>query len=322
VSAWEIPPTDKKDLAIYNAPLSLENLGHVRHYHAPNIYNGRLDDVEIAIEEARLYAEWGGRSIIDVTSIGIGRNSQGLARISREGGLNVVMGASYYLGEAHPADMEDRSEDQIVDEIVRDVTVGVDGTKIKAGVIGEVGCSWPMTENELKVLRASARAQRVTGAPLLIHPGMDQLAPLEIIDIVREAGGQLDRMTIAHIERTIFDRDVLRLTFESGCFLAWDQFGREVSYYSPQPSTDFPNDATKMDYVAWAINEGFGDKVLVAHDICYKDRLLAYGGHGLPYILQNIVPRMQNRGISRDAIDKILVDNPARAFTFGIPSPE
>ena len=322
VSAWEGPPTNKRDLALYDAPLSLENLGHVKHYHVPNLDNGRLDDVEIAIEEARLYAEWGGRSIIDVTSLGIGRNPRGLARISRETGLNVIMGSSYYLGEAHPADMEDRSEDQIVNEIVRDVTVGVDGTTIKAGVIGEVGCSWPMTENERKVLRASARAQRVTGAPLLIHPGLDQLAPLEIVEVILEAGGELGRTTISHIERTIFDRDMLRRTFESGCFLAWDQFGREVSYYSPQPRTDFPNDATKMDYVAWAVAEGFGDKVLVAHDICYKDRLLRYGGHGYPYILRNIVPRMQKRGISRDAIDMILVDNPARAFTFGVARAE
>ena len=83
-----------------------------------------------------------------------------------------------------------------------------------------------------------------------------------------------------------------------------------------------PNDATKMDYLAWAINEGFGDKVLIAHDICHKERTLRYGGHGLPYILRNIVPRMQKRGISRGAIDMILVDNPARAFTFGVPRTE
>ena len=83
-----------------------------------------------------------------------------------------------------------------------------------------------------------------------------------------------------------------------------------------------PNDATKMDYVAWTIAEGFGDRVLVAHDICHKSRLLRYGGHGYLYILRNIVPRMRNRGISQDDIDRILVDNPARAFAFSVPRPE
>ena len=194
--------------------------------------------------------------------------------------------------------------------------------RLLAGIIGEVGCSWPMTDNERKVLRASARAQRITGAPLLVHPGRDQTAPLEIIDVVREAGGDLGHTTISHIERTIFDRKLVRRAAESGCFLAWDQFGREVSYYSPEPRTDMPNDATKMDYVAWTVAEGFGDKVLVAHDICYKMRLLRYGGHGYLYILRHIVPRMRDRGISQEAIDRILVDNPARAFAFNTPRPE
>ena len=322
VSSFSGPPTSEGDRDIYEAPLSLQNLGYVKHYHIPNRDNGRLDDVETAIEEARLYAESGGGAIVDATSLGIGRDPQGLARISRETGPNIVMGSSYYVAAAHPGDMDDRSEDQIAAEIVRDVTEGVDGTAIKAGIIGEVGCSWPMTDNERKVLRASARAQRITGAPLLVHPGRDQTAPLEIIDVVREAGGDLGHTTISHIERTIFDRKLVRRAAESGCFLAWDQFGREVSYYSPEPRTDMPNDATKVDYVAWTVAEGFGDKVLVAHDICYKMRLLRYGGHGYLYILRHIVPRMRDRGISQEAIDRILVDNPARAFAFNTPRPE
>ena len=158
VSGFSGPPLDKVERDIYEAPLSLENLGYVQHYHLPNLDNGRLFDVETAIEEARLYADWGGGAIIDATSLGIGRSAKGLARVSRETGLNVVMGSSYYVAAAHPPDMDGRTEDQIADEIVRDVTEGVDGTGIKAGVIGEVGCSWPLTDNERKVLRASARA--------------------------------------------------------------------------------------------------------------------------------------------------------------------
>ena len=41
-------------------------------------------------------------------------------------------------------------------------------TQIKSGIIGEVGCSWPLNDNERKVLRASAIAQKFTGAPMLI----------------------------------------------------------------------------------------------------------------------------------------------------------
>ncbi len=51
-------------------------------------------------------------------------------------------------------------EGDIAEAIVRDIEVGVDGSDIRAGIIGEVGCSWPMHPDEAKSLRASARAQR------------------------------------------------------------------------------------------------------------------------------------------------------------------
>ncbi|WP_300433557.1 hypothetical protein [uncultured Thalassolituus sp.] len=71
--------------------------------------------------------------------------------------------------------------------------------------------------------------------------------------------------------------------------------------------------------MAWVISEGFGDRVLVAHDIAYKHRLMRYGGHGYGYILAHLVPRMRARGISDEALHGILVDNPGRALTFAEP---
>ena len=304
---------------LYDQPLSLENLGYVSYYHVPNLDNARLDDVDTAIDEARLYVERGGKSMIDATCVGIGRDPEALAHISRETGLNVIMGASYYVEKAHPDDMDQRSEDDIVAEIVRDVTEGVDDTGIKSGIIGEVGCSWPLADNERKVLRASGRAQRITGAPLLIHPGRDETAPMEIVDILREVGADIGHTIISHVERTVFQKDILRRLAETGCYLSWDQFGREISYYWPNTKIDMPSDGTKIADVAWAVSEGFADQVMVAHDICYKTRLIKYGGHGYFYLLGHIVPRMLAKGVPQEAIDKMLVDNPAAALVFTEP---
>ncbi len=162
----------------FHQPVSVETIGRIRHWGETNLDNSQLLDVPTAIEEAMLYKQYGGVSLVDATSIGIKRDPIGLARISRATGLNIIMGASYYVAPAHPPSMDSLSEDDIVEQIVRDVTEGVDGTNIKSGVIGEVGCSWPLTDNERKVLRASGRAQQLAGAPLLIHPGRDETAPL------------------------------------------------------------------------------------------------------------------------------------------------
>ena len=158
-------PAEAHARQIFHNPLTLETLRYVKHYGMASLDDFRLLDVDTAIEEANLYRQHGGDSLVDATSIGIARDPVSLGRISRETGLNIVMGSSYYVHESHPHDMDARTEDEITEQIVRDITEGVNGTGIRSGVIGEVGCSWPLTDNERKVVRASGRAQRLTGPP-------------------------------------------------------------------------------------------------------------------------------------------------------------
>ncbi len=87
------------------------------------------------------------------------------------------MGAGFYVDAAHPEGMGERSVEALATEIDADLTEGVDGTGIKAGIIGEVGCSWPLTPNERKSLAAAAMAQRETGAAILIHRGRIRAPP-------------------------------------------------------------------------------------------------------------------------------------------------
>jgi len=313
------PPDSASAKGFYHMPVSQETVGRIRHYGAQNADNARLFDVSTAIEEVMMYKQHGGDSLVDATSIGIARDPMGLFRISHATGVNIIMGASYYVAAAHPSGMDRLTDDDIVEQIVRDVMEGVDGTGIRSGVIGEIGCSWPLADNERKVLRASALAQRITGAPVLIHPGRDETAPLQIIEVLTEAGANLSRTIMGHLDRTVFLRGTLTKIAEAGCYMEWDLFGTENSYYALNPNIDMPSDAKRMDDIAWISLEGYGRKVLVAHDICAKHRLEKYGGHGYYYILGHIVPRMRARGFSSEAIDNILVSNPRDALTFAEP---
>jgi phosphotriesterase-related protein len=314
------PPAEATAKAHYYQPLTLENLGLTRFYSLGNLDNCRLLDISTAIDEVNLYKQHGGQSLVDATSIGLSRDPKGLARISRATGVNIVMGASFYVAMAHPENMDNASEDELVERIVRDVTEGVDGSQVKSGIIGEIGCSWPLTNNERKVLRASARAQRITGAPILVHPGRDETAPLEIMEILSEAGGDLDHTIMGHLDRTVFLHSTLTLIAEGGCYLEWDMFGRERSYYQGNPRVNMPNDAKRMDDIAWVISQGYGNKVVVSHDIGFKQELTKYGGYGYHYILANIVPRMRARGYTEESIHHILVDNPQRVLAFRAPT--
>lgn len=313
------PPAEAFLRDIFYKSVSLETIGYLKHYGLTNHDDAQLLDVDTAIEEIGLYKQHGGSSIVDPTNIGISRDPVSLARIARATGLNVIMGSSYYVSQSHPPDMSDRTEDDIFEQIVDDVTVGVDGTGIRSGIIGEVGCNFPLSENELKVVRASGRAQRATGAPLYIHPGRDESSPQEVIAALQDVGADIARTVMCHIDRTVFEREAFRAIADAGCYLEWDLFGNEQSLYVLNPSIDMPSDAKRMDDIAWMIAQGFGDKIVVSHDICAKKQLLRYGGFGYAYILSAIVPRMRRRGFTEESIRRILVDNPSRVLSFVEP---
>ena len=309
------PPKAASDLGRAYSPVTLENLGWIRYYWTSNEDNLFLTDEETAIREAELYRRVGGRTIVDATTIGIGRDPRGLARLATAAGIHVIMGAGYYVGAGHPADMDERTEDQLTRQIVDEITFGVDGSSVKAGIIGEIGCTWPLTDNERKVVRAAARAQRETGAPILIHPGRNERAPFEILDLLADAGGDVSRTIMSHLDRTIDDVDVLLELAQRGSYLEYDLFGLEVSYY-PLSDLEMPSDAQRMDYIQRLIAEGHRDRIVVAQDICSKHRLVTYGGHGYGHILEKIVPRMRKRGIAEEDIHAIVIDNPARVLAF------
>ena len=309
------PAEDSLSQELEDAPIALENLGWIRRNYYSNRFNLQLMDPDATVDELRRYRGVGGGAIVEATTIGIGRNPDALARISRESGVHVVMGAGYYVDAVHPEDMDERGLDALAREIVRDITEGVDGSGVKAGIIGEVGCTWPLTPNERKSLAAAAISQRETGAAILIHPGRHPDAPAEILEILSDGGADLTRVIMGHLDRTVFEFEALRSIAASGCYMEWDLFGNEGSYY-PLADLDMPSDAQRLDFIKLIADAGYSDRVVIGQDIATKHRLVRYGGHGYGHILESVVPQMRRKGFAEDVIRAITVDNPARILAF------
>ena len=310
-------PDEASERAWVHAPISMDRLGGLVRRSYYNLDTIRMWDTDAAINEVLLYKYAGGSSLVDTTSIGIGRDPLALAHISRATGLNIVMGGSYYVPSSHPSDMHEKSEDEITAEIIRDITVGVGETGVRMGIIGEVGMSWPLTDNLRKVLRASARAQAETGAPITIHPGAQDLATHGILDVLVAAGAEPERTIMGHLGLSVTDRAALKSLAETGCFLEYDHLGTFEDTSKTYPRRDYVvSDVQEMEKLEFLIGEGHLDQVLIAHDVCYKYHHTRYGGKGFAHILDNIVPRMRKRGFTDDQINAMLVDNPRRALTF------
>jgi phosphotriesterase-related protein len=95
--------------------------------------------------------------------------------------------------------------------------------------------------------------------------------------------GDTSRLIISHVERTLFCVDDFIKLAQTGCYLEFDLFGLESSYY-PWSPVDMPNDATRTDYIIALCSREFGDQVLMSHDIDMKVRLEKYGGEGCGHI--------------------------------------
>lgn len=322
MTAWFVEPAEASQRAMAHQPVTLETLGWLRYHAMENLENLQLLDEELAIKELQRYKWSGGNSLVDVTSIGIARDPLALTRIARATGVNIIMGCGYYSATAHPPDMHSKTEDDIAEQIVHDITLGVGNTGVCSGIIGEIGCSWPLTDNELKVLRASARAQQLTGAALTIHPGHHETAYLDILEILGNAGADLSRTIMGHVDRGIFDHvrrlKILEECARTGCYLQYDTFGHE-SYLpirlAPRRGIDRLNDRQRVADISKLIDKGYLSQILVSQDCCMKTDLYHYGGGGYAHILNNVLPRMWDHGIPDEAIHTIMVENPKRILT-------
>jgi len=308
-------PDDQAGRRRAREPITLANLGWIRRHWTSSLDNLYQLDEELAIRELDEFKATGGGTLVDATVPGIGRDPEALRRISNATGIHIVMGSGSYVEPAHPADLRALDEQGLHDRVLAEWRDGVAGTGIRPGLIGEVGCSWPLHARERVALEAMAAAQRSTGLPVMIHPGRDPRAVAEIIAIVTDAGIDLARVILAHLDRGITPHEELMDLVAAGIYVELDCFGLESSLFPPNARMATLSDAQRLDIVRRLVDAGAGDHVLLAHDICQKHRLTAFGGHGFGHLTGEILPWMHQRGFTEAETTMLFETNPARALT-------
>jgi phosphotriesterase-related protein len=315
-SGWFVEPADSFEKAMAHRPVSVDILWWLTYHRFTNLDDMILMDEQEAVEEVMAFQLAGGSSVVEMSNIGLGRSPKSLARISRKTGLHILMGSGYYFEQSIRADLKTKSEEQITEEIVEDMEKGVGTTGICAGFIGEIGCTWPLTDFERKSLRASAKAQKITGAALNIHPGQHEDSAMEAVRIVEDAGADLTKTTIDHIDRAVRQRENRIALAKMGVYLEYDLFGREGYYPLEQRKIDLPNDHGRINEIMDLMASGYTKQILISQDIWNKTQRRKYGGWGYAHILDNTLPVMRAKGMSEDEIRTLMVENPARLFAF------
>jgi predicted metal-dependent phosphotriesterase family hydrolase len=266
-----------------------------------------LDSPEAAIQELGFFKAAGGQALVEMTTVELGRDPLAMKTISEKTGVHVISATGYNKGKFCEAIVEGKSVEDIYTEMMQDLTQGMNGTGILAGVIKASSSKDGMTPGEEKVFQAAIRAYHATGAPISTHTEAGTFA-LEQIQMLTAGGIPPQKIVIGHLDRKL-EWDYHKAIAATGVYMGFDQISKEK--YWP--------DIDRIKFIKNLVAEGHGRQVLLSGDWARKSYWPSYGtgfGPGLTYILWRFVPWMLEEGISQDSIHAFLVENPARAFSW------
>lgn len=273
-----------------------------------------------AVSDARAY---GIETIVDATTNECGRNVRFLKKISDLTGINIICSTGYYFqAESSYAYWNFRKsfadiEQEIYDMMYTEVTKGIEGTDIKAGVIKLASSFNEITPMEEHFFKAAARVQHDTGVVIITHTQQGTMG-VQQADLLIANGASPEKIAIGHMcgsTDIAYHEDVLK----RGVYVNLDRFGLQGELFHT------PTDEQRMDVIKTLCDKGYGDKILLGHDsvnvnlgrplVMTPFMQEALKDSNIRTIGAKVLPGLKARGMSDNAIDALLTANPQRIFS-------
>ena len=275
------------------------------------------NDPDLVYSELMQYVNAGGVTLVDQTSNGLKGVDQPLfstkhplaiKEMAERTGLQIILGSGWYRESYYEPYLYKATTDQIAEEIVGEVTQGIDGTDVRAGIIGEIGShfSW-VSPAEERVFRAAARAQKETGVTLVTHS--PQEAGLQQLKIMIEEGADPSRIVVGHSQsypHHDYHAEIARL----GAYLSFDSMG------SLKTGNDYDR-GVLLRLIRQIIDAGLIDRLLFSHDVCRKGHYTTHGGVGYSYVSTLLFDDLRQIDFTEEQFQQIMIENPRRALTGG-----
>ncbi|MEG0099701.1 MAG: phosphotriesterase-related protein [Citrobacter sp.] len=263
----------------------------------------RLDQYDLICQEMKDLRVLGVSNIIEMTNRYMGRNPQFMLDLMRDTGINVVACTGYYQDAFFPEHVATRSVEQLAQEMVDEILIGIDGTELKAGIIAEIGSSeGVITSLEEKVFIAAARAHNETGRPISTHTSFSTMG-LEQLALLKTQGVSLARVVVGHCDLKDNLDNILRM-IDLGAYVQFDTIGKN-SYYP---------DEKRIGMLHALRDRGLLNRVMLSMDITRRSHLKGNGGNGYDYLLTTFIPQLRQSGFDQADVDTMLRDNPSQFF--------
>jgi phosphotriesterase-related protein len=271
--------------------------------------DGYMDNIIEGLNRAKA---GGIQTVVDATTLDLGRDVNVLAEASRRTGVTIIACTGWWMGK--PRFVSGASVERLAKGFTRDVEKGIEGTSIKAGVLKGASDMHGVLPAEETVLRAVARAHHKTGLPIMLHSYSPGQVGRQQLAILKEEGVPMNRVKLDHSNDTT-DLEYLFWLLDQGCFLGLDRYPGQI-----------PSPLARTKVLKALIDAGFAGRVCVSHDwslarhmasdsnIGTPEKRQKMNPHGYLYIKNVVFPRLLEMGVSQKAIDSLLVDGPRNFF--------
>jgi phosphotriesterase-related protein len=278
-------------------------------YNFPFVWDQQAE-LDKAVEMLTALKTKGVSTILDATALGLGRDVPLLLPVVEEAGIQVIAATGIYTYNELPYYFQGRSVDRMADVFVHDITQGIQGTDVKAGVLKCATDEPGVTPGVEKVLRAVARAHLRTGVTITTHTHAATKRGLEQQDIFKSEGVDLRRVIIGHSGDSE-DLDYLTKLVDNGSYIGMDRFGLEVILSTEK----------RVAVIAKLCQMGYAERMVLSHDAMvyfdwYEPEVAKAFGPNWNYfhIVDNVIPALLEAGVSQEQIDVMTRENPRRIF--------
>ena len=276
-------------------------------YDSPGMY---LADPQIAQLELSDAAQVGTQSVIDLTALDIGRDPESLRALSRDTGVNIIMGTGWYTKTTYPDWINATPTEELAQVLIEDIRNGEQG--IRPGVIGEIGIAGTnLDAREERVLRAVGRAHLATGLTIFIHQQRTFSGPLALQTLAEE-GVLPNRIVFCHMD-SIESAAVQEKAAAMGVWVSYDRIQGWDLVHQLQPWEVH----RRLEMLLRAREGDYLDRVLLSTDCCVKGDLHRYGGPGYAFTHGYFASLLSKHGFSDEELDQLFRLNPQRALTGG-----
>ncbi|PZF82169.1 phosphotriesterase [Jiangella anatolica] len=269
--------------------------------------NLRLDEPDVAMVELAHAVGLGQRALVEDTSWGLGPDHAGLPEIARRSGMTIVCSYGAYIRRTLPGWLAELDEDGLERHLAGALLDRVPGTGYRAGILGIMGTTADLPEEERSTLRAAARAAVRAGAAVTVRLDPDAARGLEVLGLCAAEGLPAERVVFTNADE-FMDAAYWADLAAAGAVLEMC-FGTEDVH---EGRVHNPSDAQRLEFFTRFCAEQPGSRHVLGHSLWTKAQLRTYGGHGYGHLLARIVPALRDGGVPADRLDRMLVGEPRR----------